>query len=154
MTSRKRIELRLERTIPAAPEELFDAWLDPTIPGNPWHAAERLLLDARVDGLFYWSLKGMAHYGRFTAMDRPRVVTHTWVSPNTLGHESIVTVRFEAQGDATRMTLVHSGLPDHEVAHGHQRGWDYFLGVFGDQFGDGSRKPYRWEEAHPPTAHD
>jgi hypothetical protein len=47
------------------------------------------------------------------------------------------------------MTLVHSDLPDHELARGHEKGWNYFLGIFHEQFGNGSRKEYRWEDAHP-----
>ena len=33
--STKTIEIRVERTIPAPPPEVFDAWLNPKIPGNP-----------------------------------------------------------------------------------------------------------------------
>ena len=150
MTSEKTLTFTLERTIPAPPSEVFDAWLDPRVPGTPWNAAEKFIVDAKVDGLFYWTLKGTAHYGRFTAFDRPRRIQHTWVSPNTLGRESTVTVTFTKQGEETVMTLVHSDLPDHALARGHEGGWTYFLGIFREQFGDGSRKPYRWEEAHPP----
>ena len=146
--SRKTIEFKFERTIPAPPDEVFDGWLNPKIPGNPWNAAEKFILDAKVDGLFYWTLKGTAHYGRFTEIERPGRIQHTWMSPNTLGLESIVTLTFRKQGGDTLMTLVHSGLPDHELARGHEKGWNYFLGIFLDQFGSGSRKEFHWEEAH------
>jgi hypothetical protein len=76
---------------------------------------------------------------------------HTWVSPNTLGEESTVTVTFQKKGEDTVMTLVHSDLPDHELAKGHEKGWNYFLGIFQEQCGNGSRKKYRWEDAHPPV---
>jgi uncharacterized protein YndB with AHSA1/START domain len=147
----KTIEFKFERTIPAPPDEVFDAWLDSKIPGTPWNAAEKFTLDAKVDGLFYWHLKGTSHYGRFTAFERPGRIQHTWVSPNTLGHESTVTVSFTKQGENTLMTLVHSDLPDHELARGHENGWNYFLGIFSEQFGNGSRAKYRWEDAHPPA---
>ena len=150
--SAKTIEIKVERTIPASPDEVFDGWLNPKVPGNPWNAAERFLLDAKVDGLFYWLLKGTAHYGRFTRVDRPEMIQHTWVSPNTLGQESTVTVRFKKQGEDTLMTLAHSGLPDTDEARGHERGWNYFLGIFREQFGSGSRAEYRWEDAHPKEA--
>jgi len=150
--SAKTIEIKVERTIPAAPGEVFDGWLDPKIPGNPWNAAEEFLLDAKVDGLFYWRLKGTSHYGRFTEVKRPDRIQHTWVSPNTLGQESSVTVTFEKQGEDTLMTLVHSGLPDTDEARGHERGWNYFLGIFREQFGLGSHAEYRWEDAHPNEA--
>jgi len=146
--SKKTLEFKFERTIPAPPGEVFDAWLDPKIPGNPWNAAEKLVLDPKIDGLFYWLLKGTSHYGRFTEVERLGRIHHTWVSQNTLGEESTVTVTFKKKGDDTLMTLVHSGLPDHELARGHERGWNYFLGVFREQFGSGSHKKFSWEEAH------
>jgi uncharacterized protein YndB with AHSA1/START domain len=146
--SAKTIEIRVERTIPAPPDEVFDGWLDPKIPGNPWNAAEKLILDPKVDGLFYWLLKGTPHYGRFTEMERPGRIQHTWMSPNTLGQESIVTLTFKKQGEDTLLTLVHSALPDNEPARGHERGWNYFVGIFREQFGNGSRKQFSWDEAH------
>lgn len=148
-TAAKTLVITLQRQIPAAPSEVFDAWNDPAIPGTPWNAADRFIVDRKFDGLFYWTLKGTAHYGRFTAFERPDRLQHTWVSPNTLGEESTVTVTFEPHDDGTLMTLVHSDLPDVEKARGHEKGWNYFLGVFREQFGDGSHKAYRWEDAHP-----
>jgi len=150
--SRKTLEFTFERTIPALPGEVYDAWLNPRIPGNPWNAAEKFVLDPKVDGLFYWTLKGTSHYGRFTQIERPDRIRHTWVSPNTLGEESIVTLTFKEQGEDTVMTLVHSDLPDCEPGRGHETGWNNFLEIFREQFGTGSRKKYRWEDAHPREA--
>ena len=42
MKNTKTIEFKFERTIPASPGEVFDGWLNPKIPGNPWNAAEKL----------------------------------------------------------------------------------------------------------------
>src|SRR6201988_4451324 len=111
-TSTKTIEIKVERIIPAPLQEVFDAWLDSKIRGTTWNASEKFILNPKVDGLFYWSLKGTSHYGRFTEIERPARIRHTWVSPNTLGEESTVTVTFKKQGEATLMILVHSGLPD------------------------------------------
>jgi uncharacterized protein YndB with AHSA1/START domain len=132
----KTLEFKFERTIPASPGEVFDGWLDPKIPGNPWNAADKFMLDPKVDGLFYWAIKGgNAHYGRFTQVERPRQLQHTWVSPNTLGEESTVTLTFAKKGEHTLMTLVHSGIPDTEGGRTHEKGWNYFLGIFPEQFG-------------------
>jgi uncharacterized protein YndB with AHSA1/START domain len=135
MNGTNTIEVKVERTIPAAPGEVFDGWLDPKIPGNPWNAAEKLLLNPTVDGFFYWTFKGTPHYGRFTDLERPARIQHTWMSPNTSGLESTVTVTFEKQGQSTLMTLVHSGLPDTDGGRSHDKGWNYFLGLFLQQFG-------------------
>lgn len=136
----KTIELKFERTIPAPPGEVFDAWLNPKIPGNPWNVADKLLLDPKVDGFFYWTFKGTAHYGRFTELARPARMQHTWVSPNTSGEESTVTVTFEKRAKGTLMTLVHSGLPDNELGRSHQAGWNYFLDIFPTQLGQAHDK--------------
>ena len=70
------------------------------------------------------------------------------MSPKTLGEESIVTITFKKQAHETLMTLTHSHLPDCEPAKGHENGWGYFTGIFQEQFGNGSRKAFSWEEAH------
>ena len=146
--SAKTIEIMVKRTIPAPPGEVFDGWLNPKIAGNPWNAAEKFILDPKVDGLFYWTLKETSHYGRFTKVERPARIEHTWVSPHTLGEESTVTVTFKKQGEDTLMTLVHSDLPDTAGGRGHEKGWNYFLEIFREQFGNGSRKKYRWDDTH------
>jgi len=132
--SPKTIQFTVERTIPAPLEEVFDAWLSPKIPGTIWHAAEKFVLDATVDGLFFWTIRGTSHYGRFTEMQRPGRMQHTWMSPNTSGLESTVTVTFTQQGKSTLMTLVHAGLPDTDGGRSHENGWTYFLGMFLEQF--------------------
>jgi uncharacterized protein YndB with AHSA1/START domain len=130
----KTIEVTVERTIPAPLEQVFDAWLNPKTPGTAWHAADKFVLDAKVDGLFFWTIKGTAHYGRFTEVARPNRLQHTWMSPNTSGLESTVSVTFKSQGKETLMTLVHSGLPDTNQGRGHEKGWNFFLGSFCEQF--------------------
>jgi uncharacterized protein YndB with AHSA1/START domain len=135
----KTIELQLARTIPASLSQAFDGWLDPQCPGNPWSGADKLVLDPKVDGLFYWRFVNEAgerkpHYGRFTIVDRPSKVQYTWMSLHTRGLESIVTVTFQKQGEDTLLTLRHENLPDDEYGRGHEKGWDYLLSRFGDRF--------------------
>jgi uncharacterized protein YndB with AHSA1/START domain len=130
---KKTIEVKVERTIPAPAVEVFDAWLNPKTPGNPWSMAEKLLLTPEVDGFFYWLIQDTAHYGRFTEVRRPSRVQHTWMSRNTSGEESTVTVTFLEKGEETLMTLVHSGLPDTDGGRGHGKGWNFFLDNFTKQ---------------------
>jgi uncharacterized protein YndB with AHSA1/START domain len=130
----KTIEVTVERTIAAPPEQVFDAWLDPKIPGTTWHLADKFVLDPKVDGLFFWTIKGTSHYGRFTEIQKPARLGHTWMSPNTSGLESTVTVTFKKQGKETLMTLVHAGLPDNNPGKGHEKGWTMFVENFSKQF--------------------
>jgi uncharacterized protein YndB with AHSA1/START domain len=134
MTSPKNtLQVTVQRIIPAPPDEVFDGWLDPKVPGNPWNFADEFRLDATPGGLFYWRTKDAHHYGRFIKIDSPVSIRHTWVSASTLGAESVVTVTFEQKGGETLLTLVHSGLPDTEQGKGHEKGWNFFLERFSDQ---------------------
>jgi uncharacterized protein YndB with AHSA1/START domain len=135
----KTIDLELTRTIPASPGDVFDGWLDPHCPGTPWSLAAKLVLDPKVDGLFYWLYINEAgekkpHYGRFTIVDRPSKVQYTWMSLHTRGLESLVTVTFQQQGDDTLLTLRHENLPDDDYGRGHEKGWGSFLNRFADRF--------------------
>jgi len=137
---KKTLEFKFERIIPAPPDEVFDAWLDPKVPGNPWNMADKLLLNPTVDGFFYWLIRGTPHYGRFTELDRPNQLQHTWMSPSTLGEESTVTITFQKKGEDTLMTLVHAGIPDSDAGRGHEKGWNYFLDMFSKQLAEALRK--------------
>jgi Activator of Hsp90 ATPase homolog 1-like protein len=100
------IEFKFQRTISALPSDACDAWLSPQVPGNPWNMADKLILQPKVGGLFYWALKGTTHYGRFMEVDRSHRIQQSWVSPSTLGEESTVTVSFEKNGiDAVHQAL-------------------------------------------------
>lgn len=131
------LELKLTRTIPATPAEVFGAWLDPKHPGNPWTGAKKVILDARVDGLFFFATAkdpSWPHYGRFLEVERNRRLQYTWMSPFTRGLESTVTVTFDKQGADTLLTLTHAGLPDDEHGRVHEGGWNGCLGLFVEQF--------------------
>ena len=127
----KTMDLTLERTIPASPSEVFDAWLDPKSPAGPWHDALKLIFQPVVDGMFYWGYnhngREKPHYGRFTVVERPHKVVHTWMSEHTHGLDTLVTITFEPKGKDTKVTLRHAGLPDDPDGHGHNGGWSYFL---------------------------
>ena len=140
MTVKKPLVIKLERNIPAPPREVFSAWLNPKVPGTPWNMGERLILQPKVDGLFYWLVNGTPHYGRFTKVARPGMIQHTWMSPYTEGQESTVTVTFEKQDDGTLMTLVHSDLPNSAKGKMHVEGWTDFLDAFPKYFKKASRK--------------
>lgn len=132
----KTLELKFTRTIPATPGQVYAAWLDPKHPGNPWTGAKKVILDPRVDGLFFFATgkeTPWPHYGRFIEVERDRRLQYAWMSPFTNGLESIVTVTFDKQGEDTLLTLTHAGLPDDENGRLHDGGWQDCLEKFGAQ---------------------
>lgn len=130
----KVMELTFKRTIPATPAEVYDAWMDPENPGNPWHEAVEKVYEPKLGGLFYFvnqlEVGRRPHYGRFTALERGHRIQQTWMSLYTRGLESTVTVTFEPKGEDTLLTLVHANLPDDEFGAAHEKGWGHFLGLF------------------------
>jgi uncharacterized protein YndB with AHSA1/START domain len=124
----KTTSINVQRTINATPAEVFDAWLDPNSEGSPWNGVTKAILQPMVDGLFYRmhpSEQGdyeLAHYGRFLV-----TIKHTLVSQHTRGLESVVTVRFAARQDATRVVIQHENLPDDEKGRMHEGGWSHYL---------------------------
>jgi hypothetical protein len=113
-TEVKTMEFTLSRTMRGAAADLYDAWLDPKCPGGLWFGVERVILNTTVDGLFYHVVahegKSWAHYGRFTRLDRRRVIEYTWVS------------------------LRHSNLPDDEMGLEHKAGWGWNLEMLAKKF--------------------
>lgn len=142
-TRPKQTELTLTRTIAAGPAEVYDVWLDSKNPGGPWFGCKRMILDVKVDGLFYNCVghegREWAHYGRFITLDRPRRIEHTWVSEGTRGLESVVTLTFEPEGDKTRVTLRHTGVPDDDFGRQHRDGWASVLGAIEERFAKSAR---------------
>ena len=142
-TSPKQTNLTITRTIPANPADVYDAWLDAKSPGGPWYGCNRAILEVKVDGLFYHSVvhegREWAHYGRFITLDRPRQIEHTWVSEGTRGLETVVTLTFEPEGDGTRVTLRHGGVPDDDFGRQHQEGWAWVLGMMEERFAKQAR---------------
>jgi uncharacterized protein YndB with AHSA1/START domain len=52
------------------------------------------------------------------------VMTHAWDDESGRpGHETIVTVTFEALGQRTKVTLVQTGFDSDEARKGHEGGW-------------------------------
>jgi uncharacterized protein YndB with AHSA1/START domain len=131
-------ELTLHRTIGASPAEVFDVWVNPKEPGSPWYGVAKAIVQPVVDGLFYHLVQfggqDWAHYGRFTILDRPRRIEHTWVSRATHGLETIVSLTLEPAGNGTAVELRHRNVPDDEVGRQHQDGWGFVLGAIADKF--------------------
>ncbi len=138
MTALKTMELNINRTIAATPQEVYDAWLDPESPVNPFHGSKRMVFEPKVGSLYYFvhmqAKTERPHYGRFLVLDRGAKIQMTWMSNHTWGLESTVTVTFKAKGGDTLLTLKHANLPDDEMGHAHDEGWQHFLGLLEQRF--------------------
>jgi len=124
--------VRVQRTLNATPERVFDAWLDPEAlgrfmrPGSEKRSADAVT-DPRVGGRFIITMLGEGnvypHTGEYLEIDRPHKLVFTWYSKATAMGKSTVTVELKpAAGGKTDLTLTHVGLPENEMAN-HNGGW-------------------------------
>ena len=90
----------------------------------------RAELDARPGGVFrVWMDAETVASGEYVEVEPHRRVVFTWgwegndtVPPGS----TTVEIDLEADGDATTLTLRHSGLPDGASAAMHEEGWRLF----------------------------
>lgn len=124
-----------ERRIAAAPEAVFDAWLDPAMLARfmtpaPGTTVPRAMAEPRVGGRFEIVMKigetEIPHSGRYLEIERPHRLIFTWDSPfSTEG--STVTVALSPEAEGTRITLTHIRFPSQESRDNHERGWARIL---------------------------
>ena len=144
----ERAVVRLQRTIPAPPERVYRAWLEPELLRR-WLApggleVTRVEVDVRVGGHYrIWHGSAGGGVGGFECEllelvpGRRLVFRWGFVGPERLAgpvYDSLLTVTLdEAPGGATALTLVHERLDDldaalPDVADSVGPGWEIVLG--------------------------
>jgi uncharacterized protein YndB with AHSA1/START domain len=122
--------LVVRRLIPVPREQVFAAWLDPVslmqwmCPGDVGSATAEV--DPRVGGRFrivmHHGRGGAEHAGEYLVIDRPSLLSFTWISEATDGVPTIVTVEFLERDGATELVLTHRRLPPGKIDD-HRKGW-------------------------------
>ena len=124
----------VERRFAAAPERLFDAWLDPEGVGawlfrTPEGVPDRVEVDPQVGGGFRVDERRgddiARHYGEYLEIDRPhRLVFDFWTSFSDA--RTRVSIAIAPDGDGSLLTLTHEGVwADYEDRT--RKGWAMML---------------------------
>jgi uncharacterized protein YndB with AHSA1/START domain len=134
MTTTETVLVEVSRRIAAAPEQVFDAWLEPD-QARRWLFAteggvmERVEIDPRVGGGFRIDERRgdelAEHFGTYVEIDRPRRLV---IDFGTSFEETPtrVTVSIVPDGDGSLLTLRHEGVwPD--WVEKTQQGWTMVL---------------------------
>ena len=112
--------VELSRHLPASPEQVYDAWLDPGHAGRwlfrtPDGILARSEIEARVGGRFRIDERRggdvAEHHGEYVELDRPRrIAFNFWTSLSD--ERTRITVTLAPEGDGTLLTLTHEGVWD------------------------------------------
>ena len=113
--------LRISRLIQADQQAVWDAWTQPDLM-RQWSCPEPggvqdVASDFRVGGAFTIAMRvgdnDHTAIGTYKEIDAPNRLVYTWdwkEEDNRMG-ETLVTVEFEARGDATEVVLLHGRFP-------------------------------------------
>jgi activator of HSP90 ATPase len=116
-------QIMLAASLPAAPDRLFDMYLDPeahaAFTGAPVTIAPR-------PGAPFRAFDGMLT-GSILHIDPKRLIVQTWRSTNfpagTL--DSLLALSFWPEADGSRIELVHVNVPEEDFA-GVSHGWERY----------------------------
>ena len=124
----------LRRFLAAPRERVFAAWLDPLSlahwmrPGAD--ATTTAEVDPRVGGRFRIVMKHSGgvteHTGEYLVIERPSLLSFTWISEHTLHTATHVTVECFERDQGTELVLTHRRLPESKI-EAHRRGWGAIL---------------------------
>lgn len=124
--------LQLRRLIPASPERVFHAWTNPDELQKWWGPKDVRCVSAEVelreggqyrianelpDGQILWIR------GEFNVIEKPRLLTYTWIVGTANPTTERVSVRFEPHEIGTEVILTHELIITTALRDQHQQGW-------------------------------
>jgi len=139
--------LVMQKVFKVGRERLFDAWTQPELMRQWFHARESWTTpvaeaDLKVGGAWKVHMQsddGHVHpaLGKYLEIDRPNKLVFTWHPYGDTSVETVVTLRFKGLPDGTtELTLTHEGLRNEKEKADHTGGWTgclQSLGTFTDK---------------------
>jgi uncharacterized protein YndB with AHSA1/START domain len=120
----------------AAPERVFDAFLDVAIARRFLFATAtgqmiEAEIDPRVGGRFVFverrpDMGDVRHVGEYLEIDRPRLLVFTFGVPQFDRRMTTVAIEIRADGDGCELTLTNEGVPP-DYAENNHAGWSRIL---------------------------
>ena len=125
--------LVISRTYPASVERVFKAWTDANQLGQ-WFAptddyTTQASVDLRVGHEYRIAIThkgGNVHtvLGTYHLIDPPRKLVYTWRWEGGPMADTLVTVDFTPEGEATKVTITHEQFTNTEDRDKHNEGWN------------------------------
>jgi uncharacterized protein YndB with AHSA1/START domain len=135
MSNETETALRLERLIPMRPELLFALWIEPAQLVKWWapegYEVSVENLDGRAGGRWRIIMRRadggeVATSGVYRIVEPPHRLSFSWAwedANGVRGHETEVSVTFDAVPGGTRLVLVQQRFEMKQARDNHHRGW-------------------------------
>ena len=131
--------LSLDRHFTAAPGFAFALWSHPSLVSAWWgpegHHLTTCEIDFRPGGNWRFDMTrdGESHriHGTYHQIVPQERLMFSYRFPE-FGVQSIVSLRFTAEGQGTRMQFLQTGFPNEEHLTGHKGGWSSTLAILED----------------------
>jgi uncharacterized protein YndB with AHSA1/START domain len=144
-------ELKIVRVFDAPKDLVWKAWSDPETFMKWWgplyFTSPVCKMDFREGGKYHWCMQDpggnrywtVGEYKEIKPMDKivytdsfadengNEISAEVYGLPSNFPNGTIVTVIFESQGNKTKMTLIHEGLPEAEIDGNTSAGWNQSL---------------------------
>jgi len=144
-------QLRLTRTYPVAPDQVWRAWTDPQAPsarvgpGEP-HSVTLAGLDVRPGGRYrvrFHTPDGEQHEvsGVYEKVEPPHLLEFSWAWHSTPERVSRVRVQLRPVPGGTELELLQDRFFDQAARANHERGWTATLEKLGRCLTGGSDCP-------------
>jgi uncharacterized protein YndB with AHSA1/START domain len=125
--------VRIERTFPAAAEDVFDAWTDPEVlrrwfhPFAGWDTPEAES-DLRVGGRVRVVMRRpdgshAGARGEYRLIDRPHRLVMTWVFDDDPSNVQLIELFFTESEGSTTVLMVNSGISTNARRDAQDEGW-------------------------------
>ena len=134
--AQKTAQVRATHRYEAAPQQVFDAWLDPKIAGRflfatPTGQMVKAEIDAKVGGHFNFTdrrpdMGDVEHVGTYLEIDRPRRLVFEFAVPAYDQTKTRVTIEIAPSASGSELTLTHDGVFESYVTQ-TQQGWGMIL---------------------------
>jgi uncharacterized protein YndB with AHSA1/START domain len=142
----QRPSLTITRRFHASPQKVYAAWTNPEnliqwfANGQARAGSIKADLDVRIGGRYRVSFTNATSDEYFEVGGIYRDVVpdarlqFTWAWHSTPERESLVTIEFKPEANATLMVFKHEQFADQTARDNHERGWNKFFDVLEQQF--------------------
>ena len=130
------LTLSVSKTINAAIEDVFDAWLDPVMLAQfilpmPGMSQPEVDNDPRQGGCFTIIMQvgddKIPHTGEYLEVSRPNRLVFSWNSPFSTDGSKVTIVLSKVDAGTTDVELTHVKFIDEEARTNHEGGWANIL---------------------------